>query len=67
MKTMADVAPMLKKARERRKYSLQDVANLTGLSKAHVWDLENGHSDNPTFLTIVVLSKALGIKPASWF
>ena len=42
----------IKYLREARKWSLQYVANHVGLSKAHVWTLERGESDNPGLKTI---------------
>lgn len=35
--------------RQKSGESLQQVADATGMSKAHVWDLEKGRSKNPAF------------------
>ncbi|MBX3513347.1 MAG: helix-turn-helix transcriptional regulator [Xanthobacteraceae bacterium] len=39
----------LRELREEQKLSLQDVADRVGASKAHIWDLEQGRSTNPSF------------------
>ncbi len=49
------------KLREERDLSLQDVADRAGLSKSHVWELEQGRSRNPTVDTAVRLSRAFGV------
>jgi transcriptional regulator with XRE-family HTH domain len=41
-------------------FSLQDVADRAGITKSHLWDLEQGRSINPTVKTIYGLSRALG-------
>jgi transcriptional regulator with XRE-family HTH domain len=66
-KTMKEVAVMIKKAREKKGLSLQQAADAAGMSKPHLWELENGKSENPTMVTIVRLSAVLGIRPQSWF
>ena len=35
--------------RQKSGQSLQQVADAVGVSKAHVWELEKGHSQNPSF------------------
>src|SRR6185437_9016939 len=35
--------------REAQHLSLQDVADRVGASKAHIWDLEQGRSTNPSY------------------
>jgi len=39
----------LRKLREAQDLSLQDVATAVGASRAHIWDLEQGRSTNPSF------------------
>ena len=34
--------------RLQKKESLQQVANAVGVSKAHIWELEKGKTDNPS-------------------
>jgi transcriptional regulator with XRE-family HTH domain len=40
--------------------SLQDLADRAGITKSHLWDLEQGRSSNPTVKTINALAEALG-------
>lgn len=48
-------------ARKRARMSLQDVADASGFTKSHVWELEQGRSRNPTVGMVAGLSKALGV------
>lgn len=57
----ATIANRCIKLREERDLSLQDVADRAGLSKSHVWELEQGRSRNPTVDTAVRLSRAFGV------
>jgi transcriptional regulator with XRE-family HTH domain len=41
------LATKLKQLRIRKNKSLQEVADIVGASKAHIWDLETGKSTNP--------------------
>lgn len=41
--------------------SLQIVANRAGITKSHLWNLEQGRSNNPTIRTVYRLAKALNI------
>ena len=41
-------ARRLHELRVANRLSLQDVADQVGMSKAHVWNLEKGLSDNPS-------------------
>lgn len=56
---MGKLGTKLKKLREGRNMSLQDVATCAALSKAHVWEIETGGSINPTIETICCLAIAL--------
>ena len=38
----------LKTLRMRKGESLKALADAVGVSKAHIWDLETGHSSNPS-------------------
>jgi transcriptional regulator with XRE-family HTH domain len=66
-KTMAEVAVMLRKAREKRKLGLREAARKAGISAAQLSKLEAGETENPTMVTIVRLSPVLGLKPHQWF
>lgn len=54
-----DIAKTIKARRAELGFSLQDVADATGLSKAHVWDLERGASSDPKVTTLLAVSDAL--------
>lgn len=42
------LASTLKKLRMKKGKSLQDVADAVNASKAHIWELETGKSQNPS-------------------
>lgn len=44
--------------------SLDDVAQASGFTKSHVWELEKGRTRNPTVRAVWSLSAALGVTPA---
>jgi transcriptional regulator with XRE-family HTH domain len=44
--------------------SLQDVADAVGASKAHIWDLERGASQNPSMELLVAMAKAFKVSVA---
>lgn len=41
--------------------SLQEVADRAGITKSHMWELEQGRAVNPTVWTVYGLSRALGV------
>lgn len=49
------------RARADARMSLQEVANASGFTKSHIWELEQGRSRNPTVGAIHGLAKALGV------
>lgn len=51
----------LKTARANARMSLQEVADRSGFTKSHVWEVEQGRSRNPTIGMVSGLSKALGV------
>lgn len=51
----------LKAARSIARMSLQEVADRSGFTKSHVWEVEQGRSRNPTICMVAGLSKALGV------
>lgn len=53
------LAKAIKYLRAARGMSLQDVADEAGLTKAHVWELEDGRQFNPKISTILGLACAL--------
>jgi len=60
---MSNLGDMLLKRRTERCESLQDVATVAELTKAHVWELEKGYSQNPSVKTLVGLARALHCSP----
>ena len=51
--------------RLERKESLQDVAGAVGVSKAHIWELEKGRTDNPSMALVTRLSDHFGVTVSS--
>jgi transcriptional regulator with XRE-family HTH domain len=45
---MMSIGKKIKELRARRGESLQKVADSVGVSKAHIWDMERGESENPS-------------------
>jgi len=41
--------------------SLQQVADAVGVSKAHVWELEKGRTDNPSMALVTRLADHFGV------
>lgn len=64
---MSEFGDYVKATREEADLSLQDVADRAGLTKAHLWDLEQGRTKNPTVETIVRLAFAFDIEPSKLF
>ena len=42
------LAKRINRLRIEHEQSLQDVANQVGVSKAHIWEIEKGRTDNPS-------------------
>jgi transcriptional regulator with XRE-family HTH domain len=51
----------LRDFRMKKRLSLQGLADAIGASKAHVWDLEQGKTKNPSLALLTSLSRALGV------
>jgi transcriptional regulator with XRE-family HTH domain len=54
----------MKLLRELRDMSLQQVADASGLTKSHVWELEQGRSVNPSVNAVWGLAAALCVSPS---
>lgn len=52
---------ILKEERAKLNLSLQEVADRAGITKSHMWELEQGRAVNPTVWTVYGLARALGI------
>jgi transcriptional regulator with XRE-family HTH domain len=57
-------ARRLNELRIANRLSLQDVADQVGISKAHVWNLEKGLSDNPSMELVVKLAELFRVRVA---
>ncbi len=55
----------LKRNRIKKGFSLQELADKIGASKAHVWDLEQGRAANPSLEVLQKLSTHLEVPIAS--
>lgn len=47
--------------RQKSGQSLQQVADAIGVSKAHIWELEKGRSQNPSFELVKKLAGHFGV------
>ena len=47
--------------RQKSGQSMQAVADAVGISKAHVWEMEKGHSKNPPFDLVRKLATHFGV------
>jgi len=45
--------------------SFQQVADAVGVSKAHIWELEKGRTDNPSMALVTRLADHFGVSIAS--
>jgi len=57
---MQEFGKLLSKARRRRKWSQQKLAQVTGLSRSYINDIEHGRSVG-TVSTWIMLARALGL------
>ncbi len=51
--------------RLKKSESLQQVADAVGVSKAHIWELEKGRTDNPSMALVTRLADHFGVSIAS--
>lgn len=56
-----DIGERLHALRIASNQSLQAVADKVEMSKAHVWELEKGHSKNPSFELVQKLAAHFGV------
>ncbi len=57
------LADLLKKARADKCFSLQEAADMLGISKAHLHEMEQGKTTNPTLRVIAALVIVYGVRP----
>src|SRR5215210_989954 len=63
-KAMGDqmgVGRRITELRLKRSESLQQVADAVGVSKAHIWELEKGRTDNPSMALVTRLADHFGV------
>ncbi len=53
------MGPFIRRRRKDLRLSLQEVADLSGCTKSHVWELEKGRTTNPTISMALALCRAL--------
>lgn len=58
------VGARITQLRLKRQQSLQQVADAVGVSKAHVWELEKGRTDNPSMALVTRLADHFGVSVA---
>ena len=58
---VTNIAARVSDLRKQRGLSLQEVADRAGITKSHVWEIEQGRSRNPTIATAVGVASALGV------
>ncbi|NBC29367.1 MAG: helix-turn-helix domain-containing protein [Spirochaetes bacterium] len=56
-----EIGERLFSLRQKSGESLQQLADAVGVSKAHVWELEKGHSKNPSFELVRKLARHFGV------
>lgn len=56
-----DLGERLNSLRRKSGQSLQQVADAVGISKAHIWELEKGRSNNPSFELMQKLALHFGV------
>jgi len=57
---IAEIALLLCAARKEKGLSLQQLSDLTGISRPALSRIESGHNRNPTLNTLLRIAKALG-------
>lgn len=61
MTTASTFGVRLRTMRMKSKLSLQELADKIGASKAHLWEMEQGKTKNPSLALLTELSRALGV------
>jgi transcriptional regulator with XRE-family HTH domain len=60
-RTPVGVGVRISELRLKSRQSLQDVADAVGVSKAHIWELEKGRTDNPSMALVTRLADHFGV------
>jgi transcriptional regulator with XRE-family HTH domain len=58
---MTALGKRINRLRLKKGDSLQDVATAVGVSKAHIWELEKGRTDNPAMALVTRLADHFGV------
>ena len=58
---MTMLGERIHRLRLEKRESLQDVASAVGVSKAHIWELEKGRTDNPAMALVTRLADHFGV------
>ncbi len=56
---VSHMGPFIKRRRRELRLSLQAVADMSGCTKSHVWELEKGRTTNPTIGMALAICGAL--------
>ena len=56
----------IKEVRKAKKISVRELAELTGMSKTYISDVENNHK-SPTLYTLCHIAVALNVRPENLF
>ena len=59
--TATNFGARLRALRMKSKLSLQGLADKVGASKAHIWEMEQGNTKNPSLALLTELSRALNV------
>ena len=51
----------LKNAREKQRYTVKELNQLTGVSESTINNIENGRNENPGIQVLIELSKVLKV------
>ncbi len=51
----------LKNAREKQRYTVKELSQLTGVSESTINNIENGRNENPGIQVLIELSKVLKV------
>src|SRR5829696_3809750 len=60
-RTQVGLGARISELRLKSRQSLQDVADAVGVSKAHIWELEKGRTDNPSMALVTRLADHFGV------
>lgn len=56
---------LIKSRRDASGLSLQELADACGVTKSHIWELEQGSTSNPSLRLTIKLSMVLGVSVGS--